>query len=101
VAAKLLGVEPKGDRFGMIAHVAMGIGRGSARGLIDLAGLRGAAAGAAFFAVAWTPDLLLVPAAGAAEPPWRWGVVETAISGLHHAVYAAAGDGVYRALNRG
>jgi hypothetical protein len=101
VAAKLLGVKPKQDRFGAIAHLAMGVGLGAARGLIDVAGLRGPAAGAAFFAVAWTPDLVLVPAAGAADPPWRWGFAETAISGLHHAVYAAAGEGAYRALSRG
>jgi hypothetical protein len=101
VAGKLLGVEPKRDRFAMIAHLSMGVGLGAARGLIELAGLRGRAAAAAFFAVAWTPDLAVVPAAGAADPPWRWGFAETAISGFHHAVYAGAGEAVYRALSRG
>ena len=51
--------------------------------------------------IAWTPDLVAVPAAGAAPPPWRWGVVELAISAVHHAVYAAAGEAVWRALTNG
>jgi hypothetical protein len=69
--------------------------------LIDLAGLRGPAASAAWFAVVWSPDLIVVPAAGAAPPPWRWGLTETAISGFHHLVYAAAGERAYRALKGG
>lgn len=103
VAAKLLGVRPRrarSDRFAAIAHGAMGVSLGAARGLIDVLGLRGPAAGAAFFAVAWSPDLVVVPAAGAAQAPWRWGAKETAISAFHHVVYAAAGDAVYRALSR-
>ena len=31
-------------------------------------------------------------------PPWEWGIAETAISGAHHVVYAAAGEAAYRAL---
>jgi hypothetical protein len=102
VAGKLLGVRPRkraGDRFAAIAHAATGVSLGATRGLIDVAGLRGGPAGAAFFAAAWTPELVVVPAAGAAQPPWRWGVGEIAISALHHAVYAAAGERVYRALS--
>jgi hypothetical protein len=101
VAARLLDVEPSdltGGRFPAIAHGVSGLGLGATRGLIDLAGLRGSPASLAFFAVSWSPDLVVVPAAGAAPPPWRWGVLETALSGLHHGVYAAAGDAVYRAL---
>lgn len=100
VAAKLLGVRPEKDRFAVIAHSSMGVGLGAVRGMIDLAGLRGSPAAVAFFAVAWSPDLVVVPAAGAAEAPWRWGIVETAISALHHVVYAAAGEAAYRALGR-
>lgn len=103
VAAKLLDVRPRrggSDRFAAIAHGAAGVSLGVARGWIDVLGLRGPAASAAFFAVAWSPDLVAVPAAGAAEPPWRWGAKETAISAFHHAVYVAAGDAVYRALRR-
>ncbi len=97
VAAKVLGVEPKDEqRFGAIAHLAAGISLGAVRGLLDVAGAP--AAPVAFFAIAWTPDLIAVPAAGAAPPPWKWGAAELAISAAHHLVYAAAGEAVYRAL---
>lgn len=102
VAGKLLGVKPRkraGARFATIAHLSTGLSLGAARGLLDLAGVRGAPAVAAFFWIAWTPDLVAVPAAGAAEPPWRWGAGEVAISALHHGVYVAAGEGVWRALH--
>jgi hypothetical protein len=101
VAAKLLGVKPRkrsGTRFATVAHVVSGVSLGTARGLLDLAGVDRRAAPASFFTIAWTPDLLLVPAAGAAEPPWRWGAKEIAISAAHHIAYAAAGETTYRAL---
>jgi hypothetical protein len=101
VAAKLLDVEPRSSdasRFAAIAHGSAGVALGATRGLLDVAGLHGPRAAAAFFAVAWSPDLVAVPAAGAAPPPWRWGVEETTISALHHVVYAATGEAVYRAL---
>src|SRR6185312_498049 len=104
VAGKVLGVKPRkraGARFATIAHATTGIGLGTTRGLLDAAGVGGAAAPAAFFATAWLPELVAVPAAGAAPPPWRWGALEVAISALHHGVYAAAGEGTYRALTRG
>ncbi|MBS1868350.1 MAG: hypothetical protein JSS99_01675 [Actinobacteria bacterium] len=104
VAGRLLGVKPRkraGARFATVAHLGTGTSLGAARGLLDVAGVHGAAAPAAFFAIAWLPDLAVVPAAGAAPPPWRWGPLELSISALHHAVYAAAGEGVYRALASG
>jgi hypothetical protein len=104
VAGRLLGVKPRkraGDRFATVAHLATGVSLGTARSLLDLAGVHGPAAPAAFFAIAWTPDLLVVPAAGAAAPPWSWGAKEVAISAAHHAVYAAAGETTYRALASG
>jgi hypothetical protein len=104
VAGKLIGAKPRkraGDRFATVAHVVTGVSLGTARGLLDVAGVRGAAAPAAFFATAWVPELIAVPAAGAAPPPWRWGALELAISAFHHGVYAAAGEGAYRALTNG
>lgn len=104
VAGKLLGVKPRkraGDRFATIAHAASGVSLGTARGLLDVAGVSNRAAPAAFFAIAWTPDLIGVPAAGVAPPPWRWGARELAISAFHHGVYVAAGEGTYRALTNG
>lgn len=102
VAGKVLGVrdpEQAAPRFAVIAHAAAGIALGTTRGLLDLTGLRNMPAAGAFFALAWAPDLVGVPAAGVAEPPWRWGATEVAISAAHHAVYAAAGDAVYRSLS--
>jgi hypothetical protein len=104
VAGKLLGVKPRkraGDRFATVAHAAAGVSLGAVRGLLDLAGVRGPAAPVAFFAIGWLPELVVVPAAGAAPPPWRWGAKELAISAAHHAVYAAAGERTYRALASG
>lgn len=104
VAGRLLGVKPRkrsGDRFATVAHLVTGISLGTTRGLLDLAGVRGRAAPAAFFAIGWLPELVVVPAAGAAPPPWRWGTKEIAISAAHHAAYAAAGDATYRALASG
>ncbi len=104
VAGKLLGVKPRkrsGDRFATVAHLATGTSLGTARGLLDVAGVRPPAAPAAFLAIAWLPDLVAVPAAGAAPPPWRWGPLELAISAAHHVVYAAAGEATYRALANG
>lgn len=101
VAGKLLGVEPRedgGGRFATLAHAATGTSLGAARGLLGLAGVPDGPAAGAFAAIAWLPDLVAVPAAGAAPPPWRWGAGEVAISGLHHVVYAAAGEAAYRAL---
>jgi hypothetical protein len=101
VAGRLLGVKPRkraGDRFATVAHAVTGVSVGTTRGLLDVAGVHGRAAPAAFFALAWTPELVAVPAAGAAPPPWRWGALELAISAFHHAVYAAAGERTYRAL---
>jgi hypothetical protein len=104
VAGKLLGVKPRkraGDRFATVAHLTAGTSLGTARGLLDVAGVNGRAAPAAFFAIAWLPELVVVPAAGAAPPPWRWGITEIAISAAHHAAYAAAGEATYRALASG
>ncbi|HEV7774200.1 MAG TPA: hypothetical protein VGO48_13040 [Conexibacter sp.] len=104
VAGRLLGVKPRkraGARFATIAHLSAGASLGATRGLLDLAGVRGASAAAAFFWIAWSPDLVVVSAAGAAEPPWRWGAAELAISAAHHAIYAAAGEAAYRGLAAG
>jgi hypothetical protein len=103
VAARLLRVrplEPGGAGvFATTAHLSMGVTLGSVRSVIDLAGLSGPRAAAIWLGATWTPDLVMVPALGAADPPWRWGAVETALSGLHHLVYATVGEIAYRALS--
>jgi hypothetical protein len=101
VTARVLGIPREdAERFGMLAHAATGVSLGAVRALLDAAGVGDRAAAPAFFAVAWLPDLVVVPAAGAAPPPWRWGAAEVAISAFHHAVYAGAGEAAYRYLAR-
>jgi uncharacterized protein YndB with AHSA1/START domain len=101
---RLLGIRIRGRRARMRAaaagHVVASVGVGSARGAIDAAGMPARAAGAATLALALVPEIVVVPALGAAEPPWRWSAVEAAISVAHHAVYAAAVIGAYEALAR-
>jgi hypothetical protein len=79
------------------AHLPFGIGMAAARPALARALPSAQAAAAAFAALAWLPDLAVVPALGATPPPWRWGAAELAISGLHHAVYAAGVETAWRA----
>jgi hypothetical protein len=67
---------------------------------VDVAGVRRPiAALPATFAVVMTPEVLLAPALGATDPPWRWGLAETAISATHHVAWAAGTEAAYRALS--
>ena len=86
------------ERLGTVAHAAFGTLLGLARGAIGALGLREPAASAAFLTIAWAPDLVVVPALGAADPPWRWGAAELAISAWHHVVYVAAAGVAHEAL---
>jgi len=86
------------ERLGTAAHAAFGTLLGLARGAIGALGLREPAASAAFLPIAWAPDLAVVPALQAADPPWRWGAAEVAISAWHHIVYVAAAGVVHEAL---
>jgi len=100
---RLLGVKPTSStgeqRFAMVAHSLAGVLLGAARGLLDVAGLRRPIAVLpATFAIAMTPEVLLAPALGATDPPWRWGVAETAISTFHHSVWAVGTEVAYRAV---
>jgi hypothetical protein len=100
---RVLGVRPtsaKGEqRFATVAHALTGVSLGAARGLVDVAGVRGPfAAASASFAIVMSPEMVLAPALGATEPPWRWGAGETAISAVHHVVWALGTEVAYRAL---
>ena len=99
-AERVTGVRLPSDRarraLSWGAHVPFGTALGLVRPLL------GDRPGAAptFFAVAWLPDLALVPAAGRQPPPWRWGTTELALSAAHHAAYAVAGEAAWRARRR-
>lgn len=68
------------------------------RGLLDAAGLGGPAAAAAHLATVWGGEQVVLPATGASSPAWK-GIKEIGIDLFHHAVYAAATDAVYEALD--
>lgn len=94
-AAKVLGVEPVGERererFATIVHWGYGTGWGAVRGLMGALGARGMPAAALFFMIVWTTELVTLPALDIGVPPVsRWGAEEIAVDALHHLVYAAA-----------
>ncbi|WP_224999550.1 hypothetical protein [Cesiribacter sp. SM1] len=129
VAGKALGVEPRGkaaletakaednndkqeekleekveankEQFSQLMHFAYGTSWGIARGVLDLAGLRGAPASLIHFGTVWGTALLMLPAAGAAKPVTKWPAKQIATDVLHHAVYAAAAGAVYDAMPAG
>ena len=103
-AAKVLGVEPKGEtekaRFSTVVHWAYGTSWGAVIGLLGAAGLRGrSGAGAHFFAV-WGSGLVMLPALGVAPPLREWGPKALATDAFHHLVYAAAAGLAFDALDR-
>jgi hypothetical protein len=103
-AAKVLGVEPSGDRearrFANVVHWGYGTFWGAARGVIAVAGLREPAATAAFFTMVWGTELVVLPLLDIGVPPiWRSGAEEVAIDATHHAVYAVATSAAYSALD--
>jgi hypothetical protein len=69
-AAKVLGVEPKGQkqeaRFSNIVHWGYGTSWGAVRGLIAAAGLRGPRAAGAHFGVVWGGEQVMLPTLGVA-----------------------------------
>jgi hypothetical protein len=93
-AGKVLGVRPRDTRgqarFANIIHWSYGTSWGVARGLLDLAGLRGIPAAAAHFTTVWGSSLVMLPALGVAPPPWEQDPRELGVDALHHAVYAGA-----------
>jgi hypothetical protein len=103
-AAKVLGVEPTGEkeqaRFSNLVHWGYGTAWGAVRGLIDAAGLEGTGAAASHFAAVWGSEQVMLPALGVAPPFWTWGVKEVSIDALHHIVYAGATSAAYAALDR-
>jgi hypothetical protein len=86
-------------RLSTAVHWDYGTTWGAARGLLDVAGLSGAAAALAHFAAVWGTGLVALPTIGVAPPPTRWGGREVAIDALHHAIYAATTSFAYEAIS--
>lgn len=103
-AAKVLGIEPRGDeeqaRFSTLVHWGYGTAWGVARGLAGAAGLEGTRATAAHFGAVWGSEQIMLPALGVAPPFWQWGTKEVAIDAFHHLVYAGATSLAYAYLDR-
>ena len=103
-AAKVLGVEPKGQseeaRFASIVHWGYGTSWGAVRGIIGAAGLRGVRANVAHLGAVWGTEQAMLPALGVAPPFWEWGAKEVAIDAFHHLVYAGATGAAYALLDR-
>ncbi len=103
-AAKVLGVEPKGQseeaRFSNIVHWVYGTSWGAVRGLIGAAGFRGLRANAAHLGVVWGTEQAMLPVLGVAPPFWEWGAKEVAIDAFHHLVYTGATGAAYVLLDR-
>ena len=99
---KLFGVSTRGDGrkklLGAVGHVATAVPLGVLRGLLDRLGMGSRPAGLALFGLAMAPEILVVPALGAADPPWKWSAEDTAISVWHHAVFAAGTTAAYGLL---
>jgi hypothetical protein len=89
---RLLGRElhpPLRQAAGTAAHLVSGLALGPPRVLLASIVAREPAATLLFALVASAPDVVIVPALGVTEPPWRWGATELAISLAHHLAYAA------------
>jgi hypothetical protein len=84
---------------GTAGHLVSGLVLGLPRALLRRAGIGEPLATALFLPVVWTPDLVVVPGLGVTDPPWRWGAVEIAISGLHHLAYAVGAAVALAALS--
>jgi uncharacterized protein YndB with AHSA1/START domain len=100
--ARVLGLSGGSERqqklIGTAGHAATAVSVGVLRGLLDRAGLGSRSAGLGLFGIAMAPELVVVPALGATDPPWRWSRADAAVSVMHHAVFAAATSAAYETL---
>jgi len=103
-AGKVLGVAPRDEagqtRFSTVVHWGYGTSWGAVRGLLQAAGLDGAAATTAHYGLVWGSEQVMLPTLDVAPPLWKWGVQEIAIDAFHHAVYVVATSIALAALER-
>ncbi len=85
-----------------VAHLAYGVGIGSALGLLrrEQGGVaEETAVGTALGLLAWGANwTILLPSTGVHQPPWKERTPEVLLPILDHAVYGAAWGFLYRAL---
>ena len=99
VGIRRLGSTAKA-RLTTAGHVAASAGIGGFHGMLSSVGLKTPYSGPVLFATAMIPDTVVVPALGAAAPPWHWTARDAAISVLHHGVFAASTQLVLSRLER-
>jgi hypothetical protein len=103
VLSRLLGIDASTRRrktlLALAGHFGTSLAFGAVRGAMGGAGVRPAPAGGALLGLALLPEVLVVPALGAGPPPWRWSAADSAISVLHHGVYAGTTNAVYGLLD--
>ena len=101
--ARIFGVSARGKRrkmqLALAGHLATSLSIGAAGGALRSAGMRPAPAGLALFGLALLPEIVIVPALGAAPAPWRWSGVDWAVSVVHHGVYAGTTNAMYVLLD--
>ncbi len=88
------------QRLSQVIHWDYGTMWGTVRALLDLLGIEGRWAGLTYFAAVWSSATLVMPRLLGSEPATKWKPQEIAISGFHHAVYAAAVSLTYQMLKR-
>jgi hypothetical protein len=102
-AAKVLGVQPRGEkgskRFGTLVHWAYGTGWGAPRGVLALLGLPAAGATAAHLALLWGTEQVTLPALKVSPPMTKQDSKELAIGAWHCLVYAGATGAAYQVLD--
>lgn len=97
--SRLLGISARGRRrrrrLALAGHLSTSIALGAARGVMARRGVKSRPAGVALFTLALLPEVVVVPALGAAKPPWRWSAADMAVAALHHGVYAGTTNAAY------
>ena len=90
--------EPAKERLSKQVHWSYGTGLGVARGIMNLAGLKGWPATLAHFTAVWGGSMLMLPALHLAPPVRERKPKLLLIEGLHHAVYAVAAGLAFDAI---
>ena len=105
VATETTGVKPANEaqkeKVSQEVHWAYGTSWGIARGIIGLAGLKGAPAALLHFAAIWGTSLVMLPSYKVSPPINEEEPQAVAIDAMHHAVYAIAATLAYDALDAG
>ncbi len=105
VASQVTGAAPadesQKEKLSNEIHYAYGTSWGLVRGLLGLAGLKGAPATLVHFGAIWAAELIMLPKYDAAPPATEQKPKDLAIDALHHAVYAIAAGLAYDAIDAG